>query len=166
MKRALFAVATFLRDRYLAVDARSLALFRVVFGLHLIVNLYDRTQGPDGVAFYTNEGMYPNHYALFNPLGDKNWSLLFPCSSPGEVQVALACMFLVYLAYVVGFHTKVAQILAVVCFLSLDNRNLILQNGGIVVTNLVAIWSAFLPLGARFSVDALLRSLRERREST
>jgi hypothetical protein len=166
MRRYVARAAAFFRDRYGTVDVRSLALFRIVFGLHLIVNLYDRTQGPDGVAFYTNDGLYPNHYAIFNPLGDKIWSLLFPFSTPGEVQVALFAMLAVYLFYVVGYHTKVAQVLAVACFLSLDNRNLILQNGGIVVTNLVAIWSAFLPLGARFSIDHLLRSLRERREAS
>jgi hypothetical protein len=154
----------FLVSRYLTVDARSLGWFRICFGLHLIANLYDRTQGPDGIAFYTNEGVMPNHYALFAPAGDKIWSLLFPFSTPGEVQVAFVLIFLVYAFYVVGYRTKLFQILVVICLLSLDNRNLHLQNGGIVVTNIVAIWTAFLPVGARFSIDHLLRSLRARVE--
>ena len=151
--------------RYFTVDARTLGLFRICFGLHLICNLYDRTQGPDGLAFYTNEGVMPNHYALFAPAGDKIWSFLFAFSTPAEVQVAFCLIFAVYLLYVFGYQTKLAQILAVVCFLSLDNRNLHLQNGGIVVTNIVAIWTAFLPLGARFSVDHLLRSWKGRVEA-
>ena len=155
----------FIVARYFTVDARSLGWFRICFGLHLVANLYDRTQGPDGVAFYTNDGVMPNHYALFAPLGDKLWSLLFPFSTPAEVQVAFVLIFAVYFLYLIGWHTKVAQILVVVCLLSLDNRNLSLQNGGIVVTNIVAIWTAFLPVGARFSVDHLLRSLRERVEA-
>ena len=40
----------FLVARYLTVDSRTLGLFRIVFGLHLIANVYDRTQGPDGIA--------------------------------------------------------------------------------------------------------------------
>jgi hypothetical protein len=155
----------FLVSRYLTVDARTLGLFRICFGLLLVANLYDRTQGPDGLAFYTNEGVMPNHYALFAPAGDKIWSLLFAFSTPAEVQVAFMLIFLVYVFYILGYRTKVFQILAIVCILSLDNRNLHLQNGGIVVTNLVAIWTAFLPLGARFSVDHLLRSLRQRVET-
>jgi hypothetical protein len=155
-----FAVA-----RYFTVDARTLGFFRVVFGLHLIANIYDRTQGPDGLAFYTNEGVMPNHYALFAPAGDKIWSLLFPFSTPAEVQVAFCCILAVYVLYVIGYKTKLAQLLVIVCLLSLDNRNLHLQNGGIVVTNIVAIWTAFLPLGSRFSLDALFRSLRERVET-
>ena len=155
----------FFVSRYMTVDARTLGLFRIYFGLLLIANLYDRTQGPDGIAFYTNEGVMPNHYALFAPAGDKIWSLLFPFSTPAEVQVAFFLILLVYFFYLIGYRTKLFQILVVVCLLSLDNRNLHLQNGGIVVTNLVAIWSAFLPVGARFSVDHLLRSLRARVET-
>jgi hypothetical protein len=158
-------LADFVVMRYFTVDARTLGLFRICFGLHLICNLYDRTQGPDGLAFYTNEGVMPNHYALFAPAGDKIWSFLFAFSTPAEVQVAFCLIFAVYVLYVLGYRTKLAQILTVVCFLSLDNRNLHLQNGGIVVTNIVAIWTAFLPLGARFSVDHLLRSWKERVET-
>jgi hypothetical protein len=162
MKRWLHLV----RDRYLAVDARTLGLFRICFGLHLLANLYDRTKGGDALAFYTNLGVLPNHFALFAPMGERMWSLLFPFSTPEQVQVALVLIALSYAMYVVGWHTKVAQVLVVVCLLSLTNRDLILQNGGIVVTNVVAIWTMFLPVGARFSVDHLLRSLRERKEST
>jgi hypothetical protein len=154
----------FLVERYFTVDARTLGLFRICFGLHLIANLYDRTQGPDGIAFYTNEGVMPNHYALFAPAGDKIWSLLFPFSTPAEVQVAFVLIFTVYAFYILGYKTKVTQILTIICLLSLDNRNLHLQNGGIVVTNIVAIWTAFLPVGARFSLDHLLSSLKKRVE--
>jgi hypothetical protein len=166
MMGRLGKAADFLRERYFAVDARTLGLFRICFGLHLIANVYDRTKGPDAIAFYTNLGVLPNHYALFAPMGERIWSLLFAFSTPPEVQVAFFCILVVYAAYTLGYHTKLAQILVVVCLLSLDNRNLALQNGGIIVTNTVAVWSAFLPLGKRFSIDHLLRSLRERREST
>jgi len=154
------------RERYFTIDARTLGLFRICFGLHLIANVYDRTRGPDGIAFYTNLGVLPNHYALFAPMGNRIWSLLFPFSTPAEVQVAFLLILLVYAAYTLGYHTKLSQILVVVCLLSLDNRNLALQNGGIIVTNLVAVWTAFLPLGARFSIDHLRRSLAERLETT
>jgi hypothetical protein len=166
MTGRLAKAAAFLRDGYFAVDARTLGLFRICFGLHLIANVYDRTKGSDAIAFYTNLGVMPNHYALFAPIGERIWSLLFAFSTPAEVQVAFFFILLVYLAYTLGYHTKLAQLLVVVCLLSLDNRNLALQNGGIVVTNVVAVWTAFLPLGTRFSIDHLRRSLAERRETT
>jgi len=166
MKRGLLRAAKFVRDRYFSVDARTLGFFRICFGLHLIANVYDRTQRGDALAFYTNNGVLPNHYALFAPMGQKMWSLLFPFSTTAEVEIAFVLIVVVYAAYTFGYKTKLAQILTVVCLVSLDNRNLGLQNGGIVVTNVVGVWTAFLPLGARFSVDHLLRSLAERKETT
>lgn len=166
MKRGLLRAASFVRDRYFSVDARTLGLFRICFGLHLIANVYDRTKRGDALAFYTNLGVLPNHYALFAPMGERLWSLLFPFSTTAEVEIAFVLIVVVYAAYTVGYKTKLAQILTVVCLVSLDNRNLGLQNGGIVVTNVVGVWTAFLPLGARFSVDHLLRSLAGRKETT
>lgn len=160
----MMRVWTFLRERYFTVDARTLGLFRIAFGLHLIANLHDRTQGVDALAFYTNVGVLPNHFALFAPMGEHIWSLLFPFSTPGEVQVAFVFILAVYIAYTIGYRTKLAQILVVMCQVSLANRNLILQNGGIVITTVVAVWTTMLPLGARFSVDALRASLACARE--
>src|SRR6185369_12084221 len=38
------------------------------------------------------------------------------------------------------------------------------ENGGYTVENLLLLWTCFLPLGDRFSLDALLASMRRRRE--
>src|SRR5689334_3381465 len=149
MRGRLGKAVAFVREWYFTVDARTLGLFRICFGLHLIANVYDRTKGSDAIAFYTNLGVMPNHFALYAPMGEHLWSLLFAFSTPVEVQVAFICILLVYAAYTAGYATKLMQILVVVCLLSLDNRNLALQNGGIIVTNVVAVWTAFLPLGAR-----------------
>src|SRR5689334_6965221 len=132
MRGRLGKAVAFVREWYFTVDARTLGLFRICFGLHLIANIYDRTKGSDAIAFYTNHGVLPNHYALFAPMGDRIWSLLFAFSTPPEVQVAFVCILIVYAAYTLGYRTKLAQILAIVCQLSLDNRNLCLQNGGII----------------------------------
>ena len=86
---------------------------------------------------------------LLSPKGHCRYSPRF--RRPARSQSRSRFIGLVYVAYIVGWRTKLAQILVVVCLLSLTNRNLVLQNGGIVVTNLVAIWTMFLPLGKRFS---------------
>jgi hypothetical protein len=39
-----------------------------------------------------------------------------------------------------------------------------IENGGYVVVNIAVAWAMFMPTGRRFSVDALLRSYRERTE--
>jgi hypothetical protein len=48
----------------------------------------------------------------------------------------------------------------------LNSRNILLENGGSVVLNILLAWTVFLPLGRRFSVDALRASLRARKETT
>jgi Vitamin K-dependent gamma-carboxylase len=69
--------------------------------------------------------------------------------------VAVALITFVYVAYTVGWHTRLMQALAAVAFISLDQRNLMLENGGGWVVSIVAVTTAFLPLGDRFSLDSL-----------
>src|SRR5438045_4727123 len=121
MKRGILRAARFVRDRWFSVDARTLGLFRICFGLHLIANIYDRTKRGDALAFYTNLGVLPNHYALFAPMGDRLWSLLFAFSTPAEVDVAFVLIVGVYVAYTLGYKTKLAQILVGICLVSLDH---------------------------------------------
>jgi len=142
------------RDRWLSIDLRTLGLFRIAFGLCLIANLIDHWAGGNLGRFFSNEGVLTNHYALFAPIQQRVWSLLFAFSRPGEVAVAFSLILVVYVLYTIGWRTKLMQILALVCFISILNRNLLLQDGGSFTCSVLAVWTTFLPLGARFSVDA------------
>ncbi|MCA3011445.1 MAG: hypothetical protein INH41_03500 [Myxococcaceae bacterium] len=158
----------FLRARFGTLDTRSLGLFRVGFGLLLVSNLLDRTGffGDDLVSFYTNDGLWPNHYALFLPPTHGYWSLLSGFSTPGEVRFALAVVLVIYLLYTVGLWTRAMQVLALLALESVNFRFLLPQHGGTVVMNILAVWTVFLPLGDRFSLDALFASLRQHDERT
>jgi hypothetical protein len=68
-------------DRYCTVDTRTLGLFRIYFGLLLLTNLWDRAGGFDLISFYTNEGVLPNHWALFRPPAAGYWSPMLGFSS-------------------------------------------------------------------------------------
>jgi predicted DCC family thiol-disulfide oxidoreductase YuxK len=146
----------FLRDRYLSADPRSLGFFRIFFGLCLAIDLLRRL--PVMRAFYTNDGVLSNHFALFRPVG--KFSIYNAFSTPGEVAIAFALTLVIYGMYILGWHTKFAQIASFICLTSLHSRNTMLENGGDVVMNIVACWSMFLPLGRRFSIDALRDSWR------
>ena len=147
---------------YATADPRSLGLFRIIFGLFLLIDLVRRL--PDAVFFYTNDGMLPNHGAIYRPMSGHLFSIYHAFSTHGEVLVAFALTALAYLAYMVGFKTRVFQVVVLVLVTSLHSRNIMLENGGDVVANLLALWTCFLPLGRRFSVDALLASFREVQE--
>jgi predicted DCC family thiol-disulfide oxidoreductase YuxK len=154
--------ARWFRQRYLSVDPRWLGVFRILLGTLLIVDLLRRWL--DIRAFYTNDGILPNHYSLYRPMGAYLFSLYHAFSTFGEVNVAFALTLVIYVLFAAGYRTKLFHILSALCITSLNSRNLFVQNGGTVVVNIITIWTLFLPLGRRISVDAVLRSLREHPE--
>jgi predicted DCC family thiol-disulfide oxidoreductase YuxK len=153
-----------LREAYLSVDPRSLGLGRIVVAAVLIVDLVRRI--PDITLFYSNNGLVPNHTLLWRPPTQWMFSLFFMASWTDEAAVGFALCGLVYGLMLIGWRTRLMQALAVVCVMSLHSRVTFMENGGDWTLGELALWTAFLPLGRRFSVDALLASLRRRREHT
>ena len=149
-------------EHYCRADLRWLGVFRVALGTVLSVQLLNCWANASD--FYTNDGVLPNHYSLFRPLGRGVFSLYHACSTLAEVNVAFALTLLVFLCFTLGYRTKLFHVLSLVLITSLDSRNLLVENGGTVVVNLLTFWTLFLPLGRRISIDALLASLRDRRE--
>ncbi len=151
-------------DRWLTVDTRTLGAFRIYFGLVLLGNLWDRVGGFNLISFYTNDGVLPNHWALFRPPAAGYWSPLLGFSTAGEMRPLIALIALVYVLYTVGWKTQWMQVLALLCYESINLRFLLIQHGGNVVMNIVLVWTVFLPIGTRYSVDSVLRSLRAKQE--
>jgi predicted DCC family thiol-disulfide oxidoreductase YuxK len=147
---------------YFSLDTRSLALFRVLFASVLLVDLYLRSRVLD--VFYTNEGLVPNHTLLWAPLTRHMFSLFFSASHHNEVLALMLLCALAFGCLLVGYRTRLAHVVSWICLVSLDARIVLLENGGDVVMNLLCLWTLFLPLGERFSIDSLLRSLRAREE--
>lgn len=153
-----------LRWLYGSADPRSLGLLRIALGALLFVDVL--LKFPDVAAHLSNAGWLSNHYALFRPMSDYLFSVYFAFGSPLEVKFLMVGHLLVCLLLLVGFRTKLMQILALVLTTSLNSRNIMIENGGSVVLNILVLWTAFLPLGRRFSVDAVRESLRARKETT
>jgi hypothetical protein len=107
----------------------------------------------------------PNHVNLWRPQGG-NVSLVNAFSTPGELWVLWVLIFATFTCVLVGYKTRVAQVLALAFVTSMNGRILLIENGGYVVYNLLLLWTCFLPMGDRFSVDAMLASLRRKREAT
>src|SRR5260221_277897 len=94
------------------------------------------------------------------------FSFLFAASRPAEAAGMFALSGLVFLAFTVGYRTRLFHALSLACVVSLHSRAIFLENGGDVVLNLLCAWTLFLPMGARFSVDALRKSFAAKREKT
>jgi predicted DCC family thiol-disulfide oxidoreductase YuxK len=158
------SVGDFVQARYFTADARFLGVFRIGFGALLTWDGLRRFEGAR--EYYSNDGFLPNHFSLFRPMGDGVFSLLHAFSTLAEVRCVIALMLAVFVCYTLGFRTRLAQILAFVSITSLDARDLFVENGGDVLVNLMAAITMVLPLGRRFSIDAVLASLRARRETS
>lgn len=154
-----------LRDAFAVwfrADPRALGLFRIAFGLLCLADVLRRV--PWIGVFYSNEGVLTNHYGLFRPHADYTISLLHALGRPEEVAVFFGLTAVCLVFFTIGLYTRLFHALSAVAMLSIHSRNILLENGGDVVMNLWWVWTFFLPLGRRFSVDAVRRSLRARRE--
>jgi hypothetical protein len=149
------------RDFYLTFDRRTLGLTRLLLGFFLIFDLLRRTD--DWWKMFSNEGVLPSHFNLFRPQSN-GWSLFNAFATRGELWALWAFGMAVFVCLFIGYKTKVMQIIAALYVASMNGRVLLIENGGYVVHNLLLLWTAFLPLGDRFSVDALLASMKTQRE--
>ena len=137
-----------------AVDARALAAFRIALGTLLVVDLFLRAR--DLTAFYTDRGVLSREF-LFEVTGPY-WLSLHVVSGAATVQALLfALAAVVALALAVGYRTRTATVVSWVLLVSLQHRNPVILNGGDTLLRMVLFWSMFVPLGSRWSVDALRR---------
>lgn len=149
---------------YFSIDPRTLGLFRVALALLLLVNLVDQMAGVS--LWYANEGLLPNHTGLWRSHRPWAFSFLWGSSSVGEALAVMGAMGLAYTGLLLGYRTRLCQVLSLVAILSLQIRVDILSNGGSFVLCIVSWWSVFMPLGRRFSVDAVLGSMERDRETS
>lgn len=144
------------------LDLRALALFRVLLGVILLVDLAARV-GDIGV-FYTDSGVLSRADLLDRvATGATPWSVsLHMISGLPGVQLALfaAAAFCAF-CLLIGHRTRLFTVLSWLLLLSLHNRNPVILNAGDVLFRMLLFWSMFLPLGARGSVDAAMREPRE-----
>jgi hypothetical protein len=147
---------------YGTFDLRSLGLARIGLGLLLLWDLLRRV--PDLSNWYSNEGLLPNHTVLWRPSSEYMFSFLFAASRPEEAALMFALCALPFLAFTVGWHTRASHVISFACMVSLHDREIFTENGGDCAINLLCFWTLFLPMGARFSVDAVRKSLAATRE--
>ncbi len=153
-----------LRDDYLTFDRRVLGFTRLMLGFYLVMDLCHR--GRWWKEMYSTEGVLPNNVNLYRPQAWGAFTIFNSFSSPGELQVFWVFLLAVFGCLLVGYKTKIMQVLSLVLVTGMNGRVLLIENGGYVVQNLLLLWTCFLPLGDRFSLDALLASMKRRREAS
>lgn len=136
-----------------ALDLRSLALFRVALGLMLLGDLVRRAQ--DVSAFYTDSGVYPRKL-LAGPAG--LWRITLHAAN-GQVlyeQALFLVAFAAAAALLAGWQTRRATFISWIFFVSLLNRVPLLVTPGEMLLAAILFWAIFLPLNAYWSADAAI----------
>ncbi len=148
-----------LRDHWLRMDLRSVGLFRATIGCVLLCHLADRWSlrddlfSPSGVlpaSLLAASNEIPNFPTLLTALESQSWGsgLFFVIAT-----VAAA-------ALTVGLFTRGAALLSLLAFSTLAHRNPYVLIAGDYVLGSMLLWLQVLPVGERFSVDAMLRRRR------
>lgn len=143
-------------SRPFRLDLRSLAFFRVGLAFLIILDLINRAWYLR--AHYTDFGVMPRG-ALLETMWDKAWISLHLLSGGAFIQsVMFIIAGLFALALLVGWRTRLMTVLSWLLMISLHARNPLVLQGGDIVFRLLMFWAMFLPLGAKWSIDAALAS--------
>ncbi len=107
-------------------------------------------------AHYTDMGVLPRHVLTDSTSGlfaEYGMSIYLVGGSPFSVAVLMIFQIILALLLIAGFKTKLVTLILWIMVLSLQLRNPMVITGGDSLLSLLLLWSIFLPLGARYSVD-------------
>jgi hypothetical protein len=140
------------------LDLRSLGALRIALGLVALVDIF-YYRWPHAEMLLSDRGVLP--LELFGKLYDSSyWSLYRISGEPTFVSALLLLQAVAAIAFLIGYRVRVASVLLLVLFWSVQARNPLTNTGGdVLIRNLVA-WCCLLPMGARFSWEAWQRSRR------
>jgi hypothetical protein len=132
-------------------DARVLGLFRIGLGAVVLFDLFDRLR--DLTVFYTDQGIAPRAQVL--EAWVRLWRFsIYDAAGPPLLVHALFLIGIVCVAlFTVGYRTKLFNILAWFFVMSLDERNLVLLDGGDGVMRIMLFWMMWADSGAAYSLD-------------
>ena len=140
----------------LGADLRSLALFRIVLAALVLADLTNRAT--DLTAHYTDGGVLPRTVLLEKVLSPWSFSLNLMNGAP-FFQALLFCLAAVAaLCLLVGYRTRLATVVVWVLMFSIQSRNPLVDAHDATLLRMLLFWGMFLPLGAHWSVDRVLKA--------
>ena len=151
------------KNSWFTFDRRTLGLSRILLGFYLLMDLFRRTAAWE--AMFSDKGVLPTYMILSRPQAD-SFSFVHSFTTVPEVWALWVVIAVIYTLLLVGYRTKIMQVASLFIVTSLNGRVLLIENGGYVVQSLLLLWTCFMPLGDRFSVDAMRESMRSKRERT
>ncbi len=124
----------------------TLALVRIAYGAVLLA--WCGLISFDLFAFFSGPGILPERLAR-----PWTWSLLEAFPSDIALVAFFALLVVAAACVLVGFHTRLAAVVAFVVLLSFERRNLLVLNAADILLRLFALYLALAPAGAALSLD-------------
>lgn len=137
-------------------DLRSLAAFRIVLALFVLADLANRST--DLYAHYTDRGILPRSVLLQEVANRSTLSLSLMNGELWFQALLFGVAALAALALLVGYRTRLMTVVVWVLLLSIQWRNPLVLNAGDTLLRMLLFWGMFLPLGAYWSVDRVLKA--------
>lgn len=129
----------------------TLAMVRIAYGAVLVC--WCALMSFDLVAFFSDSGILPD--APDRPYA---WSLLEVLDSRTALFVLFGLLVVAACCLLVGFHTRLAAVVAFVLLVSFERRNVLVLNAADILLRLFGLYLALAPAGAALSVDRWRRA--------
>jgi len=134
------------------IDTRSLAVFRIFVGLLVVADILLRSR--NFWFYYTDDGIVTQELAQADT-PEYAVSVYYLTSEPTAIAGLFVLTALVALSLIVGYRTRAATVLTFLLVISLDHHNPFVTSYADTLFRLLLFWAIFLPLGERWSVDAV-----------
>ncbi len=133
------------------ISARPLGLFRIVYGLLLLIYLSLMTV--EFKHWYTGAGLLQGTEAR-EAAGPLRFSPLQFVANPIVPQLVLATAFVAALGVTLGWRTRLLSVVLYLCMLSFYHRNVSSNGGPDAVPVILSFYVMLCPSGAAYSLDA------------
>jgi hypothetical protein len=134
------------------IDTRTLAVFRIVVGMLILADLVLRAR--TFTFLYTDGGAVPRELAM-RATPDYAFSFYFLTSDSRVVAALFVLQAIFALQLIVGFKTTFAMVMSFLFVVSLDHQNPFVLSHADTLFRFLTFWAIFLPLGERWSIDAI-----------
>lgn len=138
--------------RPVSLDLRSIAAFRVGLGLLALADIVQRAQ--DLQAHYTDWGLLPRGVLIQQHMFYAVTCIHLMSGTAAGIAILFVLHGLAAGALIVGWRSRTMAFVLWFLTYGLHLRNPMVLQGGDDLLRMLFFWGMFLPLGARFSVDA------------
>ena len=142
MNKALSKTASIFKPLFF-VDSRSLGIYRMLLGVLCFIDIFRRWSFID--IFYTNDSIIS--ISTSNSFY-KSFTLLTSFTKSWEVHIFFIIGLIFSIFLIIGYRTKLSQIICAIVIISIHNRAIILENAGDLMFNNILFLMSLLNLSS------------------